>query len=783
MTTRSNGFIVLGDIEAKWLSLGGERGQLGRPLSFEIPLGDGGQLQRFEGGALCWHIGTGAHLLKGAIAERWEQLGRNAFGYPITDEMPAIDGGFFNHFLAIGVPDQPERSIYAHPNTGAHEVLDEIRKKWASTGWDQGQLGYPRGPEITLDDGVGKMQLYQKGWICWHQETGAHIIRGLIATRWEELGRNHYGYPITDEMPAMDGGFFNHFLATAVPGKPERSIYAHRDTGVHEVLDEIRKKWAESGWDHGPLGFPRGPEITLDDNTGKLQLYQSGWICWHPDTGAHIVKGAIAERWEQLGRNHFGYPITDELPAMGGGFFNHFRALAVPGQPERSIYAHADTGAYGVMDEIRARWAELGWDHGPLGFPVGPEEDGPDSTRRQFFQYGGLSWHASRGAGVDWIRKWQVVATPPGTALGGWVEVDLHWNGDYIFRGHMHDSGALDYDLRVEALLVAADMVLLMRKSGSVEGSESLSPKRDFDWEEHGSDSQIRAHWPTLIQSSFHVSKGYEIAGIGSVLAEVVKDALSFLIQAQVLGPHIALAVLIGSELRGRLDLPILGSNAFPSILVTAGTSFLIGPTFAIPVFVGTSLVTAAVFESRQISDHEYEFANLVFGGSLPDRDRIILTNVSGLEDAKFVVPNGDGRFLVNLTKEVFDYPGGPILYHKTDRAPGELLIHELTHVWQNVHTNFHPYMMCRFVGTQILAGDAAYRLPAADTKLWEIGTEELAVLVATWFRNHSARANLDGSFTALWANLQELRAALDRPAAVNDPYYHFIAEMRTARP
>lgn len=776
--TRSNGFIVLGAIEQKWLSLGGERGALGKARSNEERLGNSpAQIQLFERAWICWHPELGAKIIKGAIATRWEQLGRERFGFPSTDEMPAVRGGFFNHFVLFTPSGRAERSIYWQRETGANEVIDQIRKKWAEKGWDQGALGFPRGPEVTLDDRKGKLQLFENAWICWHPSVGAHIIKGAIASRWEALGRNNFGYPSTDEMPAIRGGCFNHFLFFGLRGTRERSIYWHRDTGAHEVRDEIRKKWAATGWDQGLLGFPKGPELTLDDGVGKLQLFENAWICWHPETKAQIMRGAIATRWEQLGRNHFGYPITDEMPAIDGGHFNHFLALTRPGRPERSIYSHPKAGTFEVIDEIRRKWAEHGWDQGVLGYPVGTEESGPEETRRQRFQGGQISWRADRGAGVDYITKRKIITTPSGTALGGWVELEVHWNGDYVFRGHMHGSGLVGYHFQVQATLSLSSTVILMRKTGQVDGTVSRDVDRDFDWEDRGNSKQLAELWPEPIMAEFHIAKAYEISSPISSIVDAIKEALAFAIGIQVLGPHVALAILLGHELGQKTDLRLLGAGGFPSIVVTSGWSFLMGPGFAIPVFIGANLAHAAIYDGRRMTDEEYAFARTVFGDSLPPPERIILSNMSGLGGRAFVAPNGDGSFLVNMGEDPMAHPGGPREYFQPPRSDGrdppypergQLLIHELVHVWQLTHTNFAPVLICSAITNQITKDNQTYKRPADSSKPWnDLNPESQGSIVDKWFAEYSKD----------WANIEDLDEKLRSTDATTDRYYHYIAK------
>ncbi|MDX0319486.1 hypothetical protein GOC38_17885 [Sinorhizobium meliloti] len=210
-----------------------------------------------------------------------------------------------------------------------------IREKWVEVGSEGGFLGYPLTDETPASDGIGRFNYFEGGSIYWHPDTGAHEVRGLIRDRWEELGseRSHLGYPLTDETPTSDGvGRFNHF---------ERgSIYWHPDTGAHEVRGLIRDRWAELGSERSHLGYPMTDETPASDGVGRFNHFERGSIYWHPDTGAHEVRGLIKAKWAELGseRSALGYPTTDELMAPdGNGRVSHFE--------RGSIYWRPDTGA------------------------------------------------------------------------------------------------------------------------------------------------------------------------------------------------------------------------------------------------------------------------------------------------------------------------------------------------------------------------------------------------------------------------------------------------------
>jgi uncharacterized protein with LGFP repeats len=168
------------------------------------------------------------------------------------------------------------------------------------------------------------------------------------------------------------------------------------------VVGAIGEKWRAMGAGTSALKQPVANEQPTFDNVGRSQQFQGGIISWHPSTGAHVVWGLIGKLWLQLGREQFGYPITDELPTGNRrGLYNHFRAMQLPNRPESSIFWSKTTGAHVVYGAIRDRWARLGWERSKLGFPIadefGVQIEGV-KYRRSNFQYGYILWSQKTGA-------------------------------------------------------------------------------------------------------------------------------------------------------------------------------------------------------------------------------------------------------------------------------------------------------------------------------------------------------------------------------------------------
>lgn len=262
--------------------------------------------------------GSGAQtvLLRGAgvsdpIAVEYARLGgatlTSLLGNPLTNEY-AIAGGLAQRFT--------NGTIYWSPATGAHAVHGAIAVDHASLGGVSGLLGLPTGDEVPTPDGVGQSMEFQGGTVVWSPPTGAHAVWGAIRADWRATGATAgpLGYPVTDELALPDGvGRVNHFSGAG-------SVYWSPATGAHAVYGAVRQRWAGTGWELGPLGYPVSDELPVGDSVGRWQAFARGSVSWSPASGAHSVVGAVRARWMQLGaeRGALGYPLTEEYEVGSG---------------------------------------------------------------------------------------------------------------------------------------------------------------------------------------------------------------------------------------------------------------------------------------------------------------------------------------------------------------------------------------------------------------------------------------------------------------------------------
>ena len=320
-------------IGTKYTALGGQGGFLREATTPERTTpGGGGVYQHFDGGSIYWSGATGAHAVRGEIRAAYERTGWEAgpCGFPVTDEFATPDErGRYSHFAGSG-----GSSVYWSPATGAHAVHGEIRDVWESLGWETGPLGYPTTDELRTPEGAGR---------------------------------------------------FNHF-----EGSGGSSVYWSPATGAHAVLGEIRDAWATLGWEGGPLGYPITSEAVTPNRRGNYNHFQRGSIYWSPRTSAHVVAGAIRDRWAASGweGGPLGFPTTDETPTRGGSFGNFENG---------SIYTSPATGPQVVTDPVRAAWLNGGGASGPLRLPTGELRDDGPGRRRQDFQGGFASVDVATG--------------------------------------------------------------------------------------------------------------------------------------------------------------------------------------------------------------------------------------------------------------------------------------------------------------------------------------------------------------------------------------------------
>ena len=317
---------ALHPVDAAWQAWGGPAGRLGTPVGMlTCGLRDGGCSRDYVNGSVYWSPATGAQAVDGEIYDRWKALGRQdgRYGYPVAGARCGLAGGGCLQEFQGG-------AVYWAPGRGAHAVDGEIRARWGTLGWEYGRYGYPVAEARCGLAGGGCLQEFQGGAVYWAPGRGAHAVDGDIRARWGTVGWEfgRYGYPVAEARCGLAGG-------------------------------------------------------------GCLQEFQGGTIYWSARTGAQAVDGDIRARWGTLGWEfgRYGYPVAGARCGLaGGGCLQEFQGGAVYWSPA--------TGAQAVDGDIRARWGQLGWEYGQLGYPVAGAVVLPNGDATQRFQRGALYWTA-----------------------------------------------------------------------------------------------------------------------------------------------------------------------------------------------------------------------------------------------------------------------------------------------------------------------------------------------------------------------------------------------------
>ena len=166
-------------INDRYAAFGGATSLLGAPIGDAIDA-PGGAERDYEGGAIFYSQDTGAHVMYGAILDRYQALGGpgSELGYPTNDESDTGDGtGRFNDFTTPG-----GASMYWTPQWGASVIKGRVLDAWRESGGIAGPFGYPSADTSVLD-GVqtGKFVGPDGTEIQWSEGAGLVTVPAALA--------------------------------------------------------------------------------------------------------------------------------------------------------------------------------------------------------------------------------------------------------------------------------------------------------------------------------------------------------------------------------------------------------------------------------------------------------------------------------------------------------------------------------------------------------------------------------------------------------------------------
>ena len=167
-------------INDRYATFGGESSLLGIPTAEAIDV-PGGAVREYQGGAIYYSKDTGAHVMYGAILDRYRALGgpSSELGFPTNDEGDTGDGvGRFNDFSTPG-----GAAIYWNPQWGASVIRGRVLETWRQAGAVSGPFGYPSA-DTSIMDGVqtGKFVGPEGTEIQWSKAGGLITIPAALAT-------------------------------------------------------------------------------------------------------------------------------------------------------------------------------------------------------------------------------------------------------------------------------------------------------------------------------------------------------------------------------------------------------------------------------------------------------------------------------------------------------------------------------------------------------------------------------------------------------------------------
>ncbi|MGN7779103.1 LGFP repeat-containing protein [Mycolicibacterium sp. 22603] len=331
-------------ITAAWDTAGGgAEGPLGPKDGGVYPAGPGFG-QNFAGGKIFFTPQTGAHIMSGAILEKYEALGgpTGDLGFPTIDEGPGRAADSRN--VTFNAPDNPV--IFWTPGTGARVVRGAINSAWDALGGSAGVLGVPADDETTDGDVVS--QKFTGGQISWDRKT-----RAFTTT--------------PPELAAQLG-------AVQVPSDAASAIAAARRAAGGEL---------------GPLGAEDGAQYAIGAD-GVGQNYAGGKIFYSPQTGANVVTGQILAKYESVGgpTGDLGFPTASEAD---GGLAPQSAVVPFAAEDKPVIFWTPDFGAVIVRGAMNAAWQKLGGATGELGAPKSDQTDNGGVINQQF-NGGSISW-------------------------------------------------------------------------------------------------------------------------------------------------------------------------------------------------------------------------------------------------------------------------------------------------------------------------------------------------------------------------------------------------------
>ncbi|AQT80639.1 hypothetical protein B1R94_17295 [Mycolicibacterium litorale] len=427
-------------IDQAWQAAGGDGSPVGSKDGDVYPVGDGFG-QNFTGGKIFFTPATGAHLIFGAILDKYQALGGPAdsdLGFPTIDEVPGLVGPN-SQVSTFSASDKP--AIFWTPDTGAWVVRGAINAAWDKLGGSAGTMGVPTGDE-TYDGDVVNQKF-----------TGG------------EISYNNTAKTFSTVPPELA----NDLAGVEVPS---------------DATSAINEAWRAAGGLAGPLGARQGAQYPVGSD-GAAQDYAGGKVFYSPATGAHAVTGAILAKYDSLGgpTGDLGLPTGTE--ADGGAPNSRVSSFSAPDKPV--IFWTPDNGAIVVRGAINVAWAKLGGATGQLGVPTGEQTVDGDVVTQKF-----------SGGEISWNKATNTFTTKPPELAGSLAGVEVP-NATAPQTPSASPKSAAGFTwhwwwllIIIPAVLLIAVIALALIRLQRRRGADEV--EFDDDFEDSDYDDE---HWPT----------------------------------------------------------------------------------------------------------------------------------------------------------------------------------------------------------------------------------------------------------------------------------------------
>lgn len=258
-----------------------------------------------------------------------------------------------------------------------------INQAYDAAGGPAGALGPKEGGVYPVGAGFG--QNFAAGRIFFSPESGAHSMQGAILDKYLSLGGpgdGDLGFPNIDEGAGRAPNSRN--TTFSAPDNPV--IFWTPDTGAHVVRGAINAAWDQLGGSAGTLGVPTEDEIYSGDVVS--QKFTGGEVSWNRKTKTFTTTPPeLADQLQGLRIPGTPQSEIDAARRAAGGPLGPLGAAEGAPTPigddglvqtfaGGKIFYSPATGANVLTGQVLEKYESVGGPTGDLGFPTSNEADG-----------------------------------------------------------------------------------------------------------------------------------------------------------------------------------------------------------------------------------------------------------------------------------------------------------------------------------------------------------------------------------------------------------------------